>query len=241
VAFVITRAHPVNREGYSLARISELSVTGTMLEEDPVFDTALQTVTNKATGISATLSRLNLDDVDFFDGLQLDVKVSDLPKGVATVFDDNWLRVDSKVYTLTLKDKNGKAYTPEEVGTRVWDIQIPKTNTCFQMAAALADGTLTRVRSSYTDPDERYVKLGTAYGNESTIYGNGMQYVLIRYNTLDELHTLNNVVQDAPAEYYTKAASDILSKLPVWPAALLVALLVATVVLILIRRRRASR
>ena len=208
VAFVITRAYPVNTRGYSLARIGELEVDGVMLRAEEPFDSARQTFTDAATGISATISRLNLDDSDFFNGLQMTVTKTALPAGVETDIEQHWLRVDSDVYTLTLKNAAGHVYTAAEVGERYWTIQIPKTGSYFQMAGQLKNGAVERVRNSRSDAAEKYVLLGNDHGNAATIYGNGLQLVLLRYNDAATINERNGVLYaDDMQVYNTKSAA----------------------------------
>ena len=231
VAFVITRAHPVNTRGYSLARIGELEVDGIMLQPEEPFDSARQTLTDAATGISATISRLNLDDIEFFNGLQMTVTRTALPAGVETDIEQHWLRVDSDVYTLTLKNAAGHVYTADEVGERYWTIRIPKTGSYFQMAGQLKNGVVERVRNSRTDAAEEYVLLGNSSGNAATLHGNGLQLVLLRYHDAATINTLNGVLYaDDIQVYNTKGAESVHREgspaaTSVWliPAALLLA------------------
>lgn len=231
VAFVITRAYPVNTSGYSLARIGELEVDGVMLRPEEPFDSARQTLTDAATGISATISRLNLDDIEFFNGLQMTVTRTALPAGVETDIEQHWLRVDSDVYTLTLKNAAGHVYTADEVGERYWTIRIPKTGSYFQMAGQLKNGVVERVRNSRTDAAEEYVLLGNSSGNAATLHGNGLQLVLLRYNDAATINTLNGVLHaDDIQVYNTKGAESVHREgspvaTSVWliPAALLLA------------------
>ena len=208
VAFVITRAYPVNTKGYSLARIGELEAEGIMLRPEEPFDSDRQTITDAATGISATISRLNLDDNDFFSGLQMTVTKTALPAGVETDIEQHWLRVDSDVYTLTLKNAAGHVYTADEVGDRYWTIRIPKTGSYFQMAGQLKNGAVERVRNSRSNAEETYVLLGNGYGNAATLHGNGLQLVLLRYNDAATINERNGVLYaDDMQVYNTKGAA----------------------------------
>ena len=208
VAFVITRAYPVNTKGYSLARIGELEAEGIMLQPEEPFDSARQTITDAATGISATISRLNLDDNDFFSGLQMTVTKTALPAGVETDIEQHWLRVDSDVYTLTLKNAAGHVYTADEVGDRYWTIRIPKTGSYFQMAGQLKDGAVERVRNSRSNAEETHVLLGNSHGNAATLHGNGLQLVLLRYNDAATINERNGVLYaDDMQVYNTKSAA----------------------------------
>ncbi len=243
-AFVITRPYASTVKGWYYGRVSEMTVTGKVVAPEQPFDTALQTVSDKATGITVTLSRLNFDDVAFFENLgDLKVTVSDLPAGVEKNVHRNWLTVDSQVYTLELVDKTGRVLTADEVSTRYWQISFPHTVEHFQTLGLLADNKITRVRNAYTAGDGKTVLAGSDYDNEGKITGNSLRFVYLRYNSLEEINRLNGKADNIFGGVYQTKGIQQQATTPVylWAVAGAVMLAVgATAVVIYRKRRRAA-
>lgn len=161
------------------------------------FDKTLQKVADATTGISATISRLGVTDREFFENLGgLQVTVSDYPAAAPKHAFHNWFTVDSKVYTLQLVDKSGRVITDEEMGQRYWTLQFPTEAGHYQVMGLLTGDELTYVRNSYQNADGDAVLAGNGYGNAATITGNSLQFVFLRYNTLEDIHTLSGTTYD---------------------------------------------
>ena len=161
------------------------------------FDKNLQTVTDPATGISATISRLGSNDRSFFESLGgLQVVRTAYPAQAQPDTLHRWLTVDSDVYTLQLVDRSGRVLTDEEMGERYWTLRFPTAAGYYQVMGLLRDGQLTYVRNSYTNAEGTLVLAGNGWGNDATLYGNSLSFVYLRYHTLEEINALEGYVAD---------------------------------------------
>lgn len=155
------------------------------------FDKNLQTVTDPATGICATISRLSSSDRSFFENLGgLQVTQAAYPSETQTDTLHHWFTVDSNVFTLQLLDKTGRVLTDEEMGERYWTLQFPTKAGYYQVMGLLCDGELTYVRNSYTNAEGTMVMAGNGWGNDATLHGNSLSFVYLRYHTLEEINRL---------------------------------------------------
>ena len=181
------------RQGNGTEYFAELACYDTRVP----FDKNLQTVTDPATGISATISRLGSNDRSFFEGLGgLQVVRTAYPAQAQTDTLHRWLTVDSDVYTLQLVDRSGRVLTDEEMGERYWTLRFPTAAGYYQVMGLLRDGQLTYVRNSYTNAEGTLVLAGNGWGNDATLYGNSLSFVYLRYHTLEEINALEGYVAD---------------------------------------------
>ena len=149
VAFVITRPHASAKLGYSIARIDELQVMGT-LPADKVEIAPKNTFTDAATSITMTVEQLNFDDVDFFSTIG-GLKVSTTPWGDRDrIVCGGWLEVKSDIYTLTLVNTSGKAMTAADLGGRALRVSVRNGTDNEMGLGEILNGTVVRVRNSRT-------------------------------------------------------------------------------------------
>lgn len=205
------------------------------------FDKNLQKVADAATGITATISRLGVTDREFFENLGgLQVVKSAYPAGAEKNTFHNWFTVDSEVYTLQLIDKTGRVITNEEMGNRYWTIRFPTGADHYQVMGLLTGDKLTYVRNSYQNADGDAVLVGNGYGNAATITGNNLPFVFLRYNTLEDIHTLSGTTYDPVTNLQTVSGATARAAIPPYivAAAVTTVLLIGSLTVYFCRRRR---
>lgn len=228
VALVVTRPHTVDRKGYSQARISEFEVFGSLdpanIEKFPE-----TTFTDPETGSTLTLKPYNYDDVDLYNRIAgLKVTKVACPKDMQFVAGDNWLMVrpsERYIYQFDLVDKNGKALSDADYGTRVMDITMPNQTGEVQVLGAVdADGVLNRVVNART--------------NDGVLYGEKVKSRrLVRLVMNESLVDWNGVTELDNAQTVEGAAAQVANALA-WLWVLPVAALLLAAVLWVAHRRR---
>ena len=147
MAVVVTRPTASTKLGYSISRVAELEVFGS-LPADKVEQIPPSTFTDAATGCTMTVKQKNFDDIDFFKTIgSLKVTVTPVAKEVASTV-NHWLSVDSDVYSFMLYDVNGNPLTAKELDGRKVTLTVPYTKDNDHGLGEIVDGKIRRVRNS---------------------------------------------------------------------------------------------
>lgn len=150
VAIVVTRPTTTKSEGWSISRVNEIEVFGTLLSEDEKVNTLF---TEDTYGCSLNLEQLNYDDVDFIKNIdRLEVKRTAYTGSKVAV--DKWLMVDphaAYTYSFILHTKDGKALGANDVGKRTVDVTIPNDTGHMQSLAKVQNGTPLRIVNARTE------------------------------------------------------------------------------------------
>ncbi len=245
VAVVVTCPYATGRQGWGFARLSEVEVGGIRVNYDPPFTDDKHIWTDPATGIKADLSRLDNDDTEFFDNIgSFKVVKQALSTTLARTFDKEWLSVEGDYsYTIQLWDKAGNLITDEVMGDRYWKLYFPNESGQFRMMGLLKNDAITRVRHSYTTPDEKTVLVGNDYQfPETVIKGNNLSFVYLKYSTLSHIEKEGGMGKVEFTPYITAgAASSPAAVVWLWTGLAVAILAAGAVVVATVRRRRVKQ
>ena len=203
VAFVVTRPYNTQVNGWNFARMTELSVMGTIAKEEfqPV---TTFTAPSSFGDVTMYVQPFDHDDTDYYSTIDhLVVEESALPANISPSLESNCFAVENnKLIRAYLVDKYGKPVTSDKA--RQVELYLHPNKPYTLTSAVLRDGVLQRVYNSYTHPDG-LLKIGNVhYGvaeeatisnkAKATLQSTDVTFALLRYNDLETINKLNGEI-----------------------------------------------